>query len=248
MIKTIIVDDEPAAIELIKVHLAAFAGNIEICCACNSVADAIAQTKLHAPDLLLLDIELGDGLSFEILEQLPGLKAKVVFITAYDHYALKAIKFHAYDYILKPLIPAEITQTLANITEDAARQADHSQLLQYLKNERVQKIGLPVRNGLEYYATNDIVYIRGEGSYATVFLTDDRKVVVSKNLKDFEQHLSGIGFLRVHKSYFVNTKHIHQLHKNDGGYIIMSDNSNIPLGSKDRNVIVERIKDHIITI
>src|SRR5579883_2724891 len=115
MIRAIIVDDEPSALEIINTLLKAETDEIEVCCVCSNIDDAIIAIKANRPDLLFLDIELADGTGFDILDKLPDIKAHVVFITAYEHYSLKAIKHHAFDYILKPIAPQEFSKTVHEV-------------------------------------------------------------------------------------------------------------------------------------
>lgn len=245
MIKVILVDDEIASIEIIKAHVAALNGELELCAACMTIEDAVKKIRIYNPDILLLDIDLGEGLSFEILEQLPACRAHIIFITAYDHYAIKAIKYHAFDYILKPVVTEELMQALKRAIADIRNRKvipDTHALLEYLKGNIAEKIAVPDRNGLSYYKLDDIICIEAQGSYASLHFRDGSNVVISKPLKSFEQSLDNKGFLRVHKSYLVNIQHIISLHRDDGGYLLMSNQRQVPLSPKDKDSIIDRIK------
>lgn len=245
MIKAILVDDEIASIEIIKAHIGLLSGELELCAACRNIADAVNAIRLQKPDILLLDIDLGEGLSFEILEQLPDLQFHVIFITAYDHYAIKAIKYHAFDYILKPIVAEELHYALRKAMADIKNRKstpDTFALLEYLKGNIAEKIAVPDRNGFSYYKLSDIVYVEANGSYVSLSLQNGNSVIVSKPLKNFEVSLINKGFLRVHKSYLVNIQHIVSVHRDDGGYLQMSNQKQVPISPKDKESIIDRIK------
>lgn len=247
MIKAIIVDDEPSAGEVLHTLIASYTQQIEVCEECLTIPQAIAALHTHKPDIIFLDIELADGSGFEVLEHLNHQKPRVIFVTAYEHYALKAIKHNAFDYILKPIHPEELNKVLQKITDQGQKSPqpaipDATALLQQLIGGINKKIAVPNRTGLEYYYIDDIVLIEGQGSYAEMVLTNGNNVLVSKKVKDFEETLTHKGFLRVHKSFLINMAHIESLHKDDGGYIQMSNGRQVTISSKDREEILRSIK------
>jgi len=208
MIKAIIVDDEPSALEMISSLLKAESSEIEVCNTCANIDDAIREIAANKPDILFLDVELADGTGFDILDKFPDLKAHVVFITAYEHYSLKAIKHHAFDYILKPIAPEEFRKTLNEaISTIKSLPVQDNYLLDYLRKLETKKIALPARNGYKYYDIDRIILLEAEGSYTRIYFTDGQNVLISKGLRDFEVPLQGKGFLRVHKSYHINITH-----------------------------------------
>jgi two-component system LytT family response regulator len=246
MIKAMIIDDEKASIEVIKALTEKLCPEIQIVATADNVKKATEEILHFEPDILFLDIELGDGLGFEILEKLPDLSARVIFITAFEHYAIRAIKFHAFEYILKPILPEELESVLQKVVSDIKKKTfapDTQALLRHLKGDSVKKIAVPSKNGLHYYLIDNIVCIEGEGSYAKMYLVDTKTVMVTRRIKDFEECLADKGFLRVHKSYLVNVNHICELHKDDGGYLLMSNNKNVPIRMRDREGIISLIKD-----
>lgn len=246
MIKAIIVDDEPSAGEIIRTLIQTYGNDIQVCSTCQNISDAVRDIRLFQPDLLFLDIELADGSGFDILEQSPGLKARVIFVTAHEHYSLLAIKQHAFDYILKPVDPEEFATALRKVTDSLQQQAPHplpDTLLQYFRNMNIRKIAVPNRNGFSYYNMEDIVTLEAEGSYTRIHFSSSKQVLVSRGLRDFELSLTGKGFLRVHKSFLVNIDHIAELHRDDNGYLVMSNGSKIYLSGKDKAEIIRKIKE-----
>lgn len=247
MIKAIIVDDEPSAIEIISTLIQANSNEIQVCSTCRNITDAVRDIQHFQPELLFLDIELADGSGFDILEQLPDLKAHIIFITAHEHYSLQAIKRHAFDYILKPVDPEEFGIALRKVTDSlkqhiAAPLPDI--LLQYFRNTNIKRIAVPNRNGFSYYNTDEIITLEAEGSYTRIHFSNNKQVLVSRGLRNFEVSLAGKSFLRVHKSFLVNMDHIAELHRDDNGYLVMSNGHKIYLSSKDKGEVIRKIKEH----
>lgn len=245
MIKAIIIDDEQAATELVKTLIYSFTSKIKVVHTSTAIPDAIQAIQKFQPEIIFLDIELRDGLGFEILEHFPKIEAHVIFITAYDNYAIKAIKFHAFDYILKPIMPEELQSAIQKVLaqiEEKTPLADAKALLTYLKNNAQNRMAVPGKNGLYYYQVDDVVSIEGDGSYSIMHLTDKKEVVVTRKIKDFEESLGESGFIRVHKSFLINSSHITQLHRDDSGYLLMSNGQKIPISPKDKEEIIRKIK------
>lgn len=243
MIKAIIVDDEHAAGEVICNLIHTFTQAVEVCSICHTIDHAIQDIQRFRPDILFLDIELAEGSGFEILERLPDLRLKVVFVTAYEQYALKAIKHHAFDYILKPVVPAEFKELLDKILRHKDNGAiDSTVLLRFLQEQRPKRIAVPMRSGFHYYDVQDIVMLKAQGSYTCMYLAGNREILVTRILKDFETSLSGTGFLRVHKSFMVNTAYITELRKEDSGHLVMSNGELVPISTKDREFILDQLQ------
>lgn len=251
MIKAIIVDDEIASLEMLGSYIAAYDKDIELCASCMNIEEAVQAIRQYEPDILLLDIELGGGLSFEILEHFPEMRFHVVFITAYDRYVLKAIKYHAFDYLFKPVIRSEFNATIGKMMENIRRLKpfpDVSALIAELKGANSCRIAVPNRNGLSYYEAGDILYVEADGSYSVMHLAGSKTVTVTRKIKDFEETLATKGFIRVHKSFLVNISHISELHRDDSGYLLMANQARIPISPKDKEAIIQRIKkvSHLI--
>lgn len=243
MIKTVIIDDQPAAGEVIETLLAAFSNEICVCQVCLNIPDAIAAIHKHEPDIVFLDVELADGSGFEILEKFPGLRARVIFVTAYEHFAIKAIKHHAFDYLLKPVSPDEfniVTHKAIGDVKKVTPVQDVTTLLRLIKEP--QKIAVPDRHGLQYYAVDHIVLLEAQGNYTEMHLSTARPVLVSRLIKDFEAILSDKGFIRVHKSYLVNMNHVSAYRREDSGCLLMSNGRKIPISARDKENVLSRLK------
>lgn len=246
MIKAIIVDDEPSAGEIISTLIQTNTDEVQVCCICQKIADALKNIHQYQPDLLFLDIELADGSGFDILEQVPDLDARIIFITAHEHYSLQAIKLQAFDYILKPIDPEEFKAALHKVIRNLKQQIAPplpDTLLHYLRNLNTRRIAVPNRNGFSYYNIDEIVTLEAKGSYTCVHFSNNKQLLVSRGLRDFEVSLAEKNFLRVHKSFLVNMDHIAELHRDDNGYLVMSNGSKIYLSSKDKVAIIKKIKE-----
>lgn len=246
MIRTVIVDDEAASCEVLESLINVNNLDVKVCEKCYDIDSAIHAIRQYHPDIIFLDIELADGSGFEVLEHFIDLEARIIFVTAYEHYALKAIKYNAFDFILKPVNPSELGEVLKKVVKDilnSAPYASNNALLAQLKSGSISnKIAVPSKNGYQYYKTDDIIVIEGEGSYSRIHLADGRVELVSKVLKDFEKSLVQQGFIRTHKSYLANIQHIDEIRKEDGGYLIMSSKKQVPISTKNKDAVVENIK------
>lgn len=231
MLKTIIVDDENMAIQSLQLIMKDFCPDIEIVGTAKSPLEAIRLINLLNPDLVFLDIEMPNGTGFDVLEAVPDRKFDVVFVTAYNHYALKAIKFSAADYILKPVDIEEIVKTVEKIKQ-RRNQMGHSpidinSLLLNIKQPSPKKVALPTANGTEYLLIDEILYISADRSYCQLFLTEKRTLLVSKSLSELEELLPVENFYRIHKSNSVNLTFVKKHLKTDGGIVELSDGTKL---------------------
>ncbi len=248
-ITTIIVEDEPHMRDLIIKKLSDFSSFIEVVDTANNVDEAIKKITTQQPDLIFLDIQLKNRNSFEILEQLPYLKSEIIFLTAYNDYVLKAIKFSAIDYILKPINNDDFF-TAINKAKKRIEEKKENERLKYLIQtinnplDKENKIGIPTIDGYEFVKIKDIIRCEADRNYTLIILDDDEKtkVLSSYNLKEFEILLNEMDFCRVHKSHLVNISHIKRYSKSDGAIIIMSDGSNIPISRTKKEDFLQRIR------
>ncbi len=245
MIKAVIIDDEQSAIGVIESLLEKESERIQICATCMSVETAVQAIRKHLPDLIFLDVELLDGSGFEVVEQVEHLPGRIIFVTAFEHYALRAIKNQAFDYILKPIKPSEFSLTLEKACQQINANTpilESGGLIRFMMEAMKNKIAIPTRHGFQYIEVPELLYIKGEGSYSNLFLKDKKEMMVSKIIKDFETILIEKGFLRVHKSYLVNMNHIAELRKDDSGYLVMDNGVKIPISHKDREKVLYKLR------
>ncbi|WP_343702819.1 LytTR family DNA-binding domain-containing protein [Chitinophaga sp.] len=237
MIRVVIIDDEPAIRKDLQALMQQQAGFIVVG-ACGGIQEARVLIPASQPDLLLLDISLADGTGFDLLQELTPA-CKVIFITAHQHFAIKAIKYGALDYLLKPVDEEELQQALARVSRMQA--AEPAQLA--VAREQLKQGGLPHRivlrsqQYLQIVAFEEIIYCQSDAGYTTFFLTDGRKIVVSKSIKEYEELLPDTWFLRPHQSYLVNHRFIDRYHKD--GYLVLRNNIEIPVSTRRKDFVME---------
>jgi two-component system, LytTR family, response regulator len=242
MIKAIIVEDEMRGIEvlsaLILVH---HAEEIEILAIAKTCEEAVQKINTLHPNIVFLDIELPDGNGFNILDQIIHKDISIVFTTAYDSYAIRAIRYSALDFLSKPIDETEFAQAIArykskNLVEYPLQIKN---LIDNSKNTH-QKIALPTMDGLIFIATSDIVKISAEGAYSLIYLSSKTSHLVSKNIGIYEDILPEEQFCRIHHSTIINLSHVTKYFKGRGGHVILSDGSSESISVRKQSVFLER--------
>lgn len=243
MLKAIIIDDEENA----RITLASLLGNyspeIEIVAQCATVPEGVLAINKHNPDIVFLDIEMPEYNGFELLKFFQEITFEIIFVTAYNHYALRAFEVSAVDYLLKPV---EI-DSLKTAIEKAKKKRDSTNIMQRLSlmketysSNTVQKIALTMNNGLLFVELNNIVLFEADRAYTNVFLTDGSKVMVSKPMRTFEDILTGHNFIfRPHRSFLINIRHIKKYLKGES-LIVMDNNMNVSI-SRERKQDFENL-------
>ncbi len=228
MLKAVLVDDETDAIQALRLILEEHFPKIQIEGWAQNVTDARLLIKNTRPDIVFLDIEMPSGTGFDVLEGLSERNFNVIFVTAYNQYALKAFKYSATDYLLKPIDIDEMIKAIAKIEKQKANGKQVEEkiniLLQNLQSERPEKIALSTSESIEYVKIANIVQIVAEGSYSTLKMLDQSELVVSKNLGEFETLLEEYPFFRPHQSHLINLSHVKKVNRY-GNEIVMDDNS-----------------------
>lgn len=236
-LRVVVIDDQPAirrSVELLLEPMEQFI----LVGSCSSVQEALVAIPASNPDLLLLDINLGDGTGFDLLNSLPDRKFKVIFLTAYEEFALKAIKTGALDYLLKPIVQSEFEAALLKVSESAPyEQATGTASRKSLKEH--SRLVLSSQQHLEVVELKDIIYCQSDSGYTTFYLTN-KKVVTSKYLKEYEEFLPEDQFLRTHQSYIVNISFIDRYHRD--GYILLQNGVKIPVATRRKEMIKKYLK------
>lgn len=249
LVKAVIIDDEEDAVNFIHSILNEFCPDIEIAGTAHSVDEGVNTILKTKPEIVFLDVEMPNGTGFDLLERFNKIDFEIIFITAYNHYAIKAIKYSAVDYILKPINIEELVEAIQKVVINRKSNIDKSNydfLLQNLQSNTPKKLAIPTRIGLEYISTDDIVRIEADRSYSNVFLTENKKVMVSRNLVEFQELLITKNFFRCHNSHLVNLDHVKLYSRTDGGYLVMSDNSQVPISRSKKDIFVSKMKDFSI--
>ncbi|MEN6454553.1 MAG: LytTR family DNA-binding domain-containing protein [Prolixibacteraceae bacterium] len=246
MIRAILIDDEPNNLENLKIMLANYCPDVSVIGEAASVRQSSELVSRLDPELLFLDIEMPGESGFDLLAQIKNIRFEVIFVTAYNNYALKAIKFNALDYILKPIDTADLTEAVNRAKQ---RLADKSQLeftklaLQNLQLPRKSKrIALASADKIEFFDINTIIRCLGENNYTRFFFENGESRLISKPLSEYEELLTDFDFIRVHKSHLVNGYKISSFIKKDGGYILTSDGCSVPVSRRKKDELLERMK------
>jgi len=243
MLRTIIIDDEAPMRQSLDIMLKASCPNISVVAKADGVKTGMAAIRKYRPDLVFLDIKMGDGTGFDLLKQLGPIEFKLIFITAYDQYAVKAFKYSALHYLLKPLDPDELVEAVKK-TEDAILQGLKTQLHALESNmgqdePSAKKIILRTFDSIHLVMTSDIVCCESDEGYTNFHLVNGHSIIVSNRLKEYDEMLSDQGFFRVHKSFLINLSHIKRFDKADGGHVILSNEIKTPVASRKKEQLFE---------
>jgi two-component system, LytTR family, response regulator len=246
MIKTIIIEDEQKSRDVLAAIIERNCPELSIVGLANNIKEGVEQIKSLKPDLVFLDISMPDGTGFDLLEQVHGYKFELIFATASDQHAIRAIKYSACDYLLKPIDAEELKLAVAKVIrkKNAVPNMENLQfLIQQLKraDENFQKITLPTGNAYEIVNVKDIIRCEADGSYTNFYLSDKRKLMISAGLKHYEELLPEIDFIRVHHHHLINMNHVVRFLKEDGGYAVMTDGSKIEISRRKKETFMERL-------
>lgn len=249
VMNVIIVDDEIAVRNSITRILNDNFPDIVIASTAGTIAEAYAAITSINPDLLFLDVELPDGLGFELLQKINPVNFKVIFITGHQEYALDAIKVSALDYILKPFGTEELRQAVEKAREAINQRDEQIKLETLAENIRgrksLKRIILHTADHLHVVPINEIIRAEADSNYTMFWLTGERHILVSRTIKEFNELLSASGMVRVHQSHLVNLEYIDRFVKRDGGYILLKDNTMIPVSQNLKKQVLQAINNFI---
>lgn len=243
MLSTIIIDDQQNCIDDLSLLLKTNCPDISVISTAHSGKEGISTLKRLKPQLVFLDVEMQDMTGFEMLQQLNETNFQVIFTTAFDKYAIQAIRFNAIDYLLKPVRKNELIEAV-----ERAAKAPSALTIQQIKNLKESsqntqvpqnKIALTTGEGLEYVKLEEIIYCLAEGSYTTVFLSDKTQLLVSKSIGKLDEVIDGNGFYRTHNSSLINLSHVKKFVKTDGGYVVMSNGDTVTVARNRKEEFLE---------
>ena len=245
-IRAIIVEDEKSNRENLAKILAEYCSSVEIVALCSSAVEGRKAISELQPDLVFLDIEMPGGNGFSMLESLTQIDFEVIFVTAFDHYGIKAVKFCALDYLLKPIDLLELTQAVEKVEQRLAEKSENLRMKTMLSNQKSKlanpKIAIPLSDKIEFVEISSIVRCEGDGNYTNFFLKNGDRIIASKTLKEFDELLSDYNFLRVHQSHLINLNEVKSYIKTDGGYIKMKDDSTVSIARLRREMVLDKLK------
>jgi two-component system, LytTR family, response regulator len=248
-LKAVIVDDEKNACELISAILADKCPEIEVVSSLNSAFEAIQEINRVNPDLVFLDIEMPFASGFDVLEAIPERDFDVIFVTAFNQYAIKAFKFSAAEYLLKPLDEKEIVTAVRKIVakRSVSREKDEriDLLLKSIQNEKPKKIALYLNENIEFINLDKIVRFEADTRYTYIYFSLGSRQLVTKNIGEFEDLLCDKGFFRVHKSHIVNMEFVKSISKKEGAYLTLQDGTKITVSRRKLDDFVNEMKNYI---
>ena len=249
LLRLALIDDEQQSRNTLRVLLQDYCPNVEIIGEADSVLSGFRLLQKIKPDAVFLDIQMGDGTGFDLLKKFPNPSFQVIFTTAFDEFAIKAFRFNAIDYLLKPIDIDELLRAVRKIKpseEEPGTDERLSNLLETNKTGRFEKIALPSSEGVHFLELKDIVRLESDANYTTFHLESGEKVTVAKTLKNFEQLLPEEEFFRPHQSHIVNLAHIKKIIREDGGYLLMDGNSKIPISRSKKEDFLSLVKGRFL--
>ncbi|GEP96961.1 LytR/AlgR family response regulator transcription factor [Chitinophaga cymbidii] len=247
MMRAVLIDDEISNLENLRALLEKHCPQVTVIATAQNVSDAVDAIEKYLPDLVFLDIQMGDKTGFDVLKLLPSRNFEVVFVTAYDQYGIQAVKFAALDYLLKPIDIEELINSVNKAGYKLATQIQTSQLdflLQQLKKPEtnVRKIALQMQGEIRYVILSEIVRCEADNTYTHFFLSSGEKILVSKSLKEYADLLHPNGFLRTHQSHLVNPKYVKSWLKEDGGILLLISGEKIPISKPNRDTVKQALQ------
>lgn len=243
MLKGIIVDDEFKSRESLRILLEEFCEGVEVCALCQNVDEGLEAIKKYKPEIVFLDIQMQRESGFDLLTRIKNIGFEVIFTTAHSEYAIKAFKFSAIDYLLKPIDIAELKRAIGKV--DKKMNGDISTRLQHLIQnlqpaQGNHKLALPTLDGLVFVKVSDIIYCEASSNYTEIIVQDGKKYVVSRTLKEYEDLLTGHNFYRIHNSYLINLNAIKKYIRG-GGYVVMNNDQSLTVSKRKKDGFLEKI-------
>ncbi len=244
--RALIVDDEVANQENLQQLLKTYADDVIIVAVAGDVDEGVAAIQKHRPELVFLDIQLHGRSGFDLLRELDEINFAIIFVTAYDNYGIQAVKFAALDYLLKPIDIDELKEAVEKARKTVQQTKKNERLghlLEYLKDDKQvsPRIALPMFGETRYVNVSDIIHCEADNTYTRFFLKDGEKVLVSKTLKEYADMLATYGFFRTHQTHLVNTEYIKSWIREDGGSLLLKDNTKIPISKVNRTKVKDML-------
>ena len=241
MIRLLVIEDESIIQEAIVRTVEAYCPNAEVVARAGTVRSGVAAINEHTPDIVLLDIRLPDGSGFDIVRHFDKPDFKIIILSGYLEYAIKAFKINAVDYLVKPVDPEELALAINKAAEMISLEERRymkglEETLKALRNDQV--IILKTSDQIHAIHLGEIVRIEADGSYSTFHIADGRRILVSRPINIYEDQLAGLGFYRIHKSHIIHIRHLKYFDKTDGGQVVMTDGAKVPVASRKKEMLL----------
>jgi len=244
MIKAIIIDDEQDARDGLQLMVEKFCPGVSVIALCETPEIGIAKIQELQPDLIFLDIQMPQLSGFDLLEKIEIINFEVIFVTAFDKYAIKAIKFSALDYLLKPVEVDDLVSAVQRVKERQRNKTSHfKSLLSNIKqnSQKLERLAIPSDNEIILQQITDIIYCEADSNYTILHLVDDKKITVSKTLKEFEIILPKSDFCRIHHATLVNLNHITKYVKGNGGYVLVTGRRHLDVSRRKKDAFIQAL-------
>jgi two-component system LytT family response regulator len=246
MLRTLIIDDESHIRVTLARFLARYCPQAQLVGEAGSVEEGLVAIHLYHPDLVLLDIKMDDGTGFDLLRQLDHVGFKVIFVTAFEKYAVQAFKYSAVDFLLKPVNPQELAGAVQKAME--MTQGDYLTRLKALEDNfksneaHKRKIILKTLENIYLIDVQDIIYCESDGSYTTIHTVKNNPIITSRLLREYDEMLEDAGFFRIHKSYLINLRHLRRFERPEGGFIVLTNDHKLPVASRKKDELLEMLE------
>jgi len=244
-ITAIIVDDDEFCCFQLNDLITRYCPEIEVAAICNSGADGLLKIQEYNPDLLFLDVEMPGMNGFEMARKLPAVNFEIIFTTAHAHYAIRAIRFSALDYLVKPIDAIALQEAVGRMQEKLEQKSPAAskplEILGIPAEKKFSNLAVPTMEGLLFIGLDDIIRCESNDKYTKIFLADKKMVMASRTLGDFEMLLEPHGFFRIHKSYLINLKHLRKYLRGEGGQVIMADGSTLDVSRRKKDELMELV-------
>jgi two-component system LytT family response regulator len=246
MIKSVIIDDEKKSRDVLRSLIEKYCENVSILAEAGGYVEGVEMIRKHNPDVIFLDIQMPDGSGFKLLEKFKDIDFDIIFTTAFDQYAIKAIKYSALDYLLKPISPDDLRLAVEKVRQRKLGSSINQNIRVLIENinkpeKSAPKIVLSTSDKIHIVETDNIIRCESDNYYTKFFFIDNDPILISKTLKEHEELLSEYNFIRPHKSHLINIKYISAFLRTDNGSIQMSDGSIIPVSRRKREQVLEII-------
>jgi len=246
--KAVIVDDEHMSRQTLRKLLDLYCPDVEVLGEAGSADEAFSLIQKKSPDVVFLDVEMPFGSGFDLLTRFSKVDFEIIFVTAFDQYALKAIKCCALDYLLKPINAEELIASIKRLEQKKHLATDQIKVETFLRNlkqtdSNKNQIVVPTSDGFEFVEINEIIRFEADGRYTNIFLSTNKKILICKNLKEFETLLDGHNFFRTHHSHLVNMKYVKSYSKSEGGFLNMKDGDIVPISRRKKEYFVKQFSN-----
>ena len=244
MLKAILIDDDQSNLSSLNGKLAKHCPQVEVIAKCDNGREGIRIIEEFKPDIVFLDIEMPVMNGFVMLQQLTYKDFELIFVTAYDHYAIQAIRYSALDYLVKPVEIDDLIAAVAKAAANRKNRSSHLQLellLEQLHKKQPRRLTIPTTDGLRFIDLSDIIYLEASNSYTNIYLSNDQKFLVCRTLKDFEEILPRENFLRIHHATIINKEHVEKYIRGDGGQVVMRNGNVLDVSKRKKSEFLQAI-------